>query len=345
MYALAQGFALGAGIAFIANPAADASNALGPVPRPDVNVVRAAGDEPRERGVDAGEPATDIAQAEEIASYTLYARLDPAAHVVTANGTIRWRNSSRVATQELWVHLYMNAFKNARSAFLRERSIGGRGVSLPRSYGGIEVRKFTWIDHTAVDLWPNAELTRNGDGDETDVRVPLPRAVAPGESIELHVDFEDKLPSIVERTGFQGSFHLIGQWFPKIARLEPDGTWRHFPFHHLSEFYADFGTYDVTLDVPESFVVGATGKAISERTEGGRRIERHRQDSVHDFVWTAWDAFRTMRRRSLTARTSCFYIRRDLRMWQAARNRSAKVRPPLFFRSPRSLSLIRSSLW
>ena len=295
VYALAQGFALSAGIAFIATPAAGASNELGPLPRPDVNTGRAAGDEPREHGVDAGETATDGAQAGDIASYTLFARLDPAAHVVTASGTIRWRNSSRVATQELWVHLYMNAFKNARSAFLRERSIGGRGVSLPRSYGGIEVRQFTWTDRTAVDLWPNAELTRNGDSDETDVRVPLPRAVAPGECIELHVDFEDKLPSIVERTGFQGTFHLIGQWFPKIARLEPDGTWRHFPFHHLSEFYADFGTYDVTLDVPESFVVGATGKAISERIEGGRRIERHWQPNVHDFAWTAWDAFRTMR--------------------------------------------------
>ncbi len=88
------------------------------------------------------------------------------------------------------------------------------------------------------------------------------------------------------------AFHFVGQWFPKLARLEPDGTWAHFPFHHLAEFYADFGTYDVTLDVPETFLVGATGPVVESHTEGGRLLERHVQKDVHDFAWTAWDGFR-----------------------------------------------------
>ena len=82
---------------------------------------------------------------------------------------------------------------------------------------------------------------------------------------------------------------MVGQWFPKIARLEPDGTWAHFPFHHLAEFYADYGTYDVTLDVPQGYVIGATGPAIDTRIEAGRRVERHVQGDIHDFAWTAWD--------------------------------------------------------
>ena len=52
---------------------------------------------------------------------------------------------------------------------------------------------------------------------------------------------------------------MVGQWFPKLARLEHDGTWAHFPFHHLAEFYADYGTYDVTLDVPEAYHPGRDG--------------------------------------------------------------------------------------
>ncbi len=88
---------------------------------------------------------------------------------------------------------------------------------------------------------------------------------------------------------------MIGQWFPKIARLEPDGRWAHFPFHHLGEFYADFGTYDVTLDVPQKFILGATGPAVDTTVEGGRRIERHVQKDVHDFAWTAWDQWQVER--------------------------------------------------
>ncbi|MGH7329578.1 MAG: M1 family metallopeptidase, partial [Polyangiaceae bacterium] len=116
--------------------------------------------------------------------------------------------------------------------------------------------------------------------------------VAPGETISIATTWDVKLPSVVERTGYAGSFHMIAQWFPKIARLEPDGTFAHFPFHRLSEFYADFGTYDVTMDVPDNFVIGATGPVASSRVENGRRIERHVQADVHDFAWTAWDKFK-----------------------------------------------------
>src|SRR4029078_11845065 len=134
------------------------------------------------------------------------------------------------------------------------------------------------------DLWPTAETHRPGDEDETDARVPLPKAVGPGESITLDVAWDDKLPSVVERTGYDNTFHFAGQWFPKIARLEPDGRWAHFPFHRFAEFYSDFGTYDVPLDVPEAFSIGATGPVVESKFENGRRLERHLQGDIHDFA-------------------------------------------------------------
>jgi hypothetical protein len=236
------------------------------------------------------------AHADDVADYTLRASLDPVAHLVHGEGTIRWRNTSAQPVRELWMHLYLNAFKNERSAFLRER-VGGRGSAAPEDWGWIDVRRLALEipGGPAVDVWPTAELRRPGDDDETDARVPLPRAVQPGERITLDVVFDDKLPTVVERTGYRGSFHMVGQWFPKIARLEPDGRWAHFPFHHLSEFYADFGTYDVTLDVPRDFTIGATGPVVERRVENGRRIERHVQSDVHDFAWTAWDEWQRLR--------------------------------------------------
>jgi hypothetical protein len=236
--------------------------------------------------------------AEDVADYTLHATLDPAAHTVHGEGTIRWRNTSARPVQQLWLHLYLNAFRDDKSAFMRER-VGGRGSGSPSAWGGIDVRKLSWESHEGgpVDLLPALELHRPGDEDATDARAPLPREVAPGETVVLAVAFDDRLPSIVERTGYRGSFHMVGQWFPKLARLEPDGTWAHFPFHHLAEFYADFGTYDVTLDVPEAFTLGATGPAVESRVAGGRRIERHVQADVHDFAWTAWDRWRRLRDR------------------------------------------------
>ena len=190
------------------------------------------------------------------------------------------------------MHLYLNAFKNQSSVFMRAPIGGFRGNRIPSDWGSIDLKKLVLVDgETKDDLLGKVELKRPGDEDETDARIPLPREVAPGEEITLEVEWVDKMPTIVERTGYDGSFHMIGQWFPKIAKLEADGTFAHFPFHHLGEFYSDYGTYDVTIDVPDGFVVGATGPAVETKKEGGRLVQRHVQRDIHDFAWTAWDKF------------------------------------------------------
>jgi hypothetical protein len=204
------------------------------------------------------------------------------------------------------MHLYLNAFKNDRTVFRRARVGGFRGDS-EGTPGYVDVTKVAW---NGEDLWskhewvthqgetPQDPLTKDSpppvDGaptDETDVRIPLPKPLPPGETITLDLEFRDQLPTVSERTGFQGSFHFAGQWFPKFAKLEEDGSWASFPFHHLGEFYADYGSWDVTIDVPSNFTIGASGPLVSSKEENGRRIERHTLSDAHDFAWTAWDRF------------------------------------------------------
>jgi hypothetical protein len=228
-----------------------------------------------------------------VVDYTLRARLDVPGHTVHGEGTIVWRNRSSVAVRELWLHLYLNAFKNQRTVFLRAPVASGRGTAPVADWGYIDVRKLVARELDGTDLWPSADKTSPGDAeDETDIRVPLPRAVEPGQSLTLDTEWDARMPSIVERTGYSGDFYMVAQWFPKIARLEPTGEWHHFPFYHLTEFYSDFGTYDVTIDVPAGVVVGATGTRVSASTENGREVLRYRQQDVHDFAWTAWASFR-----------------------------------------------------
>ncbi|HEU4404940.1 MAG TPA: M1 family metallopeptidase [Polyangiaceae bacterium] len=227
---------------------------------------------------------------------TLRAVLDPAAHVVAGEEEIVWTNHSVRSTDELYWHLYLNAFRDTRSLFLRESLGPGRGGRPPDDAGRVDVERIDLFAVDAegrpagepVDLWGPAEKHTPGDPeDATDLRVALPRPVPPGGRIALRVRFRAKLPSIVERTGYSGTFHMVAQWFPKLAQRTPEGTWNHFPFHRLAEFAADFGSYDATLDVPEGYLVGATGRLVEERREGGRVLARYAQDRVHDFAWVA----------------------------------------------------------
>jgi hypothetical protein len=244
-------------------------------------------------GVRYDDDQAALQRAEPIASYTLEARLDASAHVVRATGTLVWKNAASIAADEIWLHLYLNAFKNDRTLFLRSPFGAGRAEQHASDWGYLDVRRLVARELGGVDLWPRAARHSPDDPeDQTDIRVPLPEPVAPGQTLTLELEFEAKLPAIVERVGYSGSFHFVGHWFPKIARREPDGTWAHFAFHPQAEFYADYGRYDVTLDVPDAMIVGATGVRTEERLENGRRIVRHQADSVHDFAWTAWDGFR-----------------------------------------------------
>ncbi|MEM9492634.1 MAG: M1 family metallopeptidase, partial [Myxococcota bacterium] len=102
-------------------------------------------------------------------------------------------------------------------------------------------------------------------------------------------DFEVQLPEVFARTGFKGVFHMVGQWFPKIGVLVGEAgqeTWHCEPFHLNSEFFADFGTYDVTMTLPQTHVVAATGvlTRASDNDDGTRTLV-YRAEDVHDFAW------------------------------------------------------------
>jgi hypothetical protein len=239
-----------------------------------------------------------------LTTYTMSAKLDPVAHTIAGSGSITLINVSALPLREAWMHLYLNGFKNESQLFLRQSLGPFRGSEPISDWGYIDLETLSaevWQDGKQLappaDVLKTVERSRPGDADETDARVPLPFEVPTGAELRMQVKWLSKLPTIVERTGHYGSFHFAGQWFPKLAKLERQGEFAHFPFHHLSEFYADFGTYDVTLDVPAGFVIGATGPITEQRDENQRHIERHVQTQVHDFAFTAWDKFQERKER------------------------------------------------
>jgi Peptidase family M1 domain len=247
---------------------------------------------------DAGSTAVTAIMPARVASYTLGAHLDAVAHRILGTETLHFVNRSSRALSDLYFHLYLNAFKNDASVFLRSPFGESRSGLRADDWGYIDVRRCTAPSLGPDDLWPaHTRGSPEEPDDETDVRLPLPKPLAPGDSLDLALEFTAKLPSVVLRTGYAGDFHFVAQWFPKLARLEDDGTFAHFPFHAQAEFYADYGDYDVTLDVPAGMVVGAVGRKTATELRGERRIEHYRAEGVHDFAWSAWPGFHELDRR------------------------------------------------
>ena len=212
------------------------------------------------------------------ANYDIEVRLDHVARTLAGRGTIRWRNvSSRPAT-ELQFHLYWNAWRNHDSTWLRERKLTGARDLRPESFGSIDISalRVRQADGAWVDLKSRAQFIAPDDGnkdDRTVLRVPLDQAVPPGGGAEVNVEWAAKVPQPVARTGYIGNYYFIAQWFPKLGVLEDEG-WNTHQFHAATEFFADYGVYNVAITVPSGFVVGATGCSVDPRRRP-RRLAQH----------------------------------------------------------------------
>jgi len=120
------------------------------------------------------------------------------------------------------------------------------------------------------------------------MKLPLRKPLPPQDTISLEIEFVVKLPQILVRMGYSGESFMIGQWFPKMAVLEEDGCWNAHQYHPNSEFFADFGTYDVSITLPLEYVVGATGYLQDERTNpDSTKTLVYQAEDVHDFAWVA----------------------------------------------------------
>ena len=239
-----------------------------------------------------GAPATPLSARN--ASYTIAARLDPATRTITGSEVITWRNITTKPAADLQFHLYWNAWKNARSTFMRERALGSTGLGPAVDDRQRRADEWARIDVTAIKV-AGSDFTGlkrfiapddDNPDDETVMAIPLAQAIAPGGAATIEVSWTAHVPRTFARTGAIGNFFFIAQWFPKIGVLQDEG-WNCHQFHPGTEFFSDYGVYDVSLTVPSGWPLGATG-VQRDRVENNDRTTTHRyyQEDVHDFAWT-----------------------------------------------------------
>ena len=243
------------------------------------------------------------------ANYEIDVSLDPATKRLTGRQTLRWRNTSNDLIPELQFHLYLNGFKNDKSTFMRESGGQLRGEYIDKNdklaWGSIDLLS-TRLTHdngngSAENLTNKARFIQPDDSntdDRTVISIPLKTPIRPGERVVIDMVFRAKLPRIFARTGFSRDYFLVGQWFPKIGVYEspgtryqtgPRGRWNCHQFHAHSEFYADYGVYDVRITTPQNYVIGATGQLQAETANKARNTKtlRYHAEDVVDFAWTA----------------------------------------------------------
>jgi hypothetical protein len=233
--------------------------------------------------------ATPLSQR--VVHYQIDAKYDAAKHIVDANEVLTYHNLTGQALDHFPFHLYQNAFQ-PNSTFVREAKVSGtRDVNYEewkaKLYGSEEITSLEVIGQG--DLTSRLHYIQPDDGnkdDKTVIDLPLARPIAPGDFVQFKIAFHEQMPETQARSGWKRDFMLGGQWFPKVGVFW-HGAWNCHQYHAMTEFFADFGVYDVTLTVPQYEVVGASGVKVGEANNpnGTKTLTYHGED-IHDFAWT-----------------------------------------------------------
>jgi hypothetical protein len=239
-------------------------------------------------------PLTAGAQplSDRVVAYRIDGKYDPKAHALTATETLTYVNHTGQALDRFPFHLYLNGFQPKATWITEAHRDGSRDFG---GNSGWDAKKAGANDILSIEADGYGDLKRQlhfiapDDGnpdDRTVVEVQLPKPVPPGGSITFHIGFKATFPEVIARTGYKRDFLMAGQWFPKVG-VWWKGQWNCHQFHASTEFFADFGTYDVNLTIPKSYHFGSTGEVTGEKAngDGTKTVSAHAED-VHDFAWT-----------------------------------------------------------
>lgn len=247
-------------------------------------------------------------------NYKINVTLNDSTNTLTAFEEIEYINNSPDTLTKIYFHLYPNAYKNNKTAYVKQKLESKNSeiyYSKNNVRGYIDSLNFKINDKLAK--W---KLTNNIDVAILYLNNPL----YPNEKIKITTPFFVKIPNTFSRLGTEKQTYQITQWYPKPAVYDKTG-WHHFPYYDIGEFYSEFGSFDVSITLPENYVVGATGnlqtpseiefleKKVEEtknkkdfpqnekipKSSEKQKTIRYTEKNIHDFAWFADKQFNVIK--------------------------------------------------
>ena len=246
-------------------------------------------------------PYFETPHSTRIANYDIKVELDHVEKMVGATQTLTWLNTSPEKVNEIRMYLYVNAFKNTKSSYLKDvDGLFGNDLANKPAEG------WGWVDILSMktgageDLIDKIHFVQPDDGNENDqtvLNIPLSTPLPPGESIVLDLDWKMKMPETISRCGYsKADFFMFSHWFPQAGvyeqDLEGEWGWNCHQFLQRTEFYSDFGVYDVEITASDHLVIGASGcKVKDQKNDDGTQTVAYHIEDVIDFAWAAYPYF------------------------------------------------------
>lgn len=269
-------------------------------------------------------------------NFVIKVSLDDKNHTLTGEETIEYINNSPNSLSFIYFHLWYNAFNSQYSAYAKQELRNGK-------------TKFHFAKEEDKGYITDLDFKINGkkceveiDKDNPDIaKLILQEPLKPQEKIYITTPFKSKIPYPFSRAGHIGQQYLITQWFPKPAVYDTEG-WHPMPYLDQGEFYSEYGKYDVSITLPENYVVGASGTLTTESEKeflnkkskeqahdsiitSSKKLKtiQYKAENIHDFAWFADKEFNVSKsevvlKNGKTVETYAYYRPKHAKEWSKA---------------------------
>jgi len=197
--------------------------------------------------------------------YKINARLDSATSVVSGRETVTYRNNSDSAMRSVVLRLDQNIFR-AGAARASSMDVITDGMKITRLVINGQTMPVTDTLGTPIPGTTRRMPPLSRTLTQTSARIALPTPIAPHSSGTIEADWSFQVPRIEGARGFRmgrwaDTLYQVAQWYPRVAVFDDlrEGGWDTDPYLGNGEFYNNFGHFDVSIDVPAGWIVGATG--------------------------------------------------------------------------------------
>ncbi|MEZ5045541.1 MAG: M1 family metallopeptidase [Chitinophagaceae bacterium] len=245
-------------------------------------------------------------------NYQIQVKLDDVNHILRGFEKIEYVNQSPDTLYHIFIHVWPNAYKNDYTDFA-EHLIENKKTDF--YYSQKKDRGF--IDSLQFSTDGELLTVRNVENKQDILYVEFKKPLYPSQRVTISTPFRVVLPIVFSRLGHDEQNYQISQWYPKPAVYDNNG-WHPMPYLDQSEFYSEFGTFQVEITLPQNYVVAATGSletqsealfidSIVEKTKqftGQNPIPLliqpnaissssqyktivYKQQNIHDFAWFA----------------------------------------------------------
>ena len=185
--------------------------------------------------------------------YTIDASLSPATKMLRGSESIVYTNNSPDDLHSVVVHLHQNLHQEGVVRNRAQKLTGGIHLS-SAEFNGLEL----------LERGSSREVGYRING--TRMYITLPEPIKSGSQATFTFSWSFEVPEAgAPRIGQDGEIFFVGYWFPQMAVYDDVNGWKADAYMGNGEFYADFGSYNVSLTVPEQFIVGGTGDLVNAK--------------------------------------------------------------------------------